>query len=289
MGPPVGQLLGVAIGGIVADLWGWRSAFFVAGAPGIVLALLALTTLREPRRSKAAIARNKPPPFGAALRELTGKRTFWLLAFGAAAAAFTFYGHGAFTGSFFLRNHLAELAATGAALGLKPIGFLGVALGVSSGLAGIVGAIIGGRLADRWVARDLAGYALLPAICSALSVPFLIAAMLVEGLWLAIALIGVAAMLNAAWFGPVYAGILGLVHAQSRATASAIVLFVISLVGLGFGPLCVGLLSDVLTTWSDMSEAEGLRAAMVAATGASLLSGVLFWMARGSIRTETIG
>src|SRR3954466_5615291 len=49
MGISIGTLLGMAIGGIVAENWGWRTAFLVAGAPGLIFAVVAILTLKEPR------------------------------------------------------------------------------------------------------------------------------------------------------------------------------------------------------------------------------------------------
>ena len=51
LGAPLGLCLGMAIGGLIASQWGWRAAFFVAGVPGIIIALLILLLIREPQRS----------------------------------------------------------------------------------------------------------------------------------------------------------------------------------------------------------------------------------------------
>jgi predicted MFS family arabinose efflux permease len=288
LGPPLGQILGVATGGLIASIWGWRTAFLIAGGPGIVLAVLAATTLKEPRRSQPREAARDVPPLRAMARLLAAKRSFWLLAFGAAAKAFITYGQGAFMASFFLRVHGAELATLAAGLGLKPIGFLGLTLGLAGGAAGILGSIGGGRLADRWVARDLSAFATLPAICALAAMPFLVGALLVGTFWPSILLFCVSIVLNAAWLGPVNAAVQGLVHPRSRATAAAALLFVINLVGLGLGPICVGLTSDLLAGPAGLGSAEGLRWALVGATSISLVATALFWSAREPIRHDTI-
>jgi predicted MFS family arabinose efflux permease len=288
LGPPLGQILGVATGGLIASIWGWRTAFLIAGGPGIVLAVLAATTLKEPRRSQPREAARDVPPLRAMARLLAAKRSFWLLAFGAAAKAFITYGQGAFMASFFLRVHGAELATLAADLGLKPIGFLGLTLGLAGGAAGIFGSIGGGRLADRWVARDLSAFATLPAICALAAMPFLVGALLVGSFWPSILLFCVSIVLNAAWLGPVNAAVQGLVHPRSRATAAAALLFVINLVGLGLGPICVGLTSDLLAGPGGLGSAEGLRWALVGATSISLVATALFWSAREPIRHDTI-
>ena len=256
----------------------------VAGAPGLALALLAVATLDEPRR-RAPKVTAPLPPFWTTIRALTGNRSFVFVACGAAALSFISYGHGAFIASFFLRNHGPELAATAAGFGLKPIGFLGLALGISSGLAGIAGAVVGGPLADRWAARDITGYAALPAICVGLTVPVLSGALL-SPMWLAIPLFATAAFLNAVAFGPIFASVQGLVQPWSRATASAAMLFIINIVGLGLGPTLIGVLSDVLA--ARLGKGDGLRWAMIAATASGIIAMLLFNAARQTIRRDTV-
>jgi len=110
IGTPLGTLAGMAMGGLVADAYGWRVAFMVAGAPGILFALVAAFTLIEPRRQLAAdIAARAAQQisFGAALAVLAAKKTFWLVALAASIKAFIGYGQAPFAASFFFRNHTA--------------------------------------------------------------------------------------------------------------------------------------------------------------------------------------
>src|SRR3546814_3283254 len=74
LGIPIGSLIGMALGGILADSFGWRSAFLVVGLPGIVLGLVSLFTLPEPRRSDRGRAGASPPSFRTALGELRATR-----------------------------------------------------------------------------------------------------------------------------------------------------------------------------------------------------------------------
>ncbi|MCI3132225.1 spinster family MFS transporter [Phenylobacterium aquaticum] len=291
MGTPLGTLLGMALGGVIADAYGWRAAFLVAGAPGLLLALLAATTLHEPRRKlRAAIAQKaaQRPKFADACRELATKRTFWLIAFAAAFQAFVTYGQTAFTASFFLRNHTAELASLGGMFGLKSAGFLGIAIGLTSGVAGILGAVLGGRLSDRLIAKDLRAHVYLPAAFAALALPFVVGAMLAPSAAVGILLLAGAAFLNTAWFGPVYASIQGLVRPETRATAAAVLLFTLNLIGLGFGPLAVGAISDLLATTGGLGAAEGLRWAKIIGEGVIVVSIVLFLLAAKTIDEETV-
>jgi MFS family permease len=291
LGTPIGGLLGMALGGLIADAWGWRAAFFVAGAPGVVMAIIAATTLMEPRKRLGAdFAAKKAggPSFAEALAEIRGKRTFWLIAWGVSIKAFIGYGSGAFIAPFFFRNHGAELTQIAAGYGLGLAGFLGLTLGLVVGLTGAFGIWLGGQLADRFGARDLRHYMGIPAVSTLLGIPIYITALFVESAMLAILLMAVPPILNGLWYGPAYAAIQGLVRPETRATATAIMLFIVNLIGLGMGPLLVGALSDLLAGPFGLGPAEGVRWSLALSTLFGVFASILFWMARGSIREEMV-
>jgi len=291
MGIPLGSLVGMALGGLVADAHGWRVAFFVAGAPGLLLAVVAALTLKEPRKLLAAAAQAKAaedsPTFKDAMKELGTKRSFWLIAFAGSLIAFVGYGHLAFYGSFFFRNHgpqLAELAA--AAGGLGPAGFVGTALGLIIGVFGAAGTFLGGQIADRAAQKDIRAYVSVPAVAAVVGIPFFIGAMMTGDAALALGLLAIPTLLNSLWYGPVFAAVQSLVQPRTRATAAAVLLFVVNLVGLGLGPLCVGLLSDSLAV--SMGEAEGVRWALILSGVVGVVAALLFWLARRTIREEIV-
>lgn len=289
MGAPLGGLLGMAMGGLIAAQWGWRSVFLVAAAPGLLLAALAWFTLAEPRRLLVRpLARTDTGDgFWPAVAKLLRCRSFMLVALGGATASFVYYGLAAFFASFYLRNHAAELAQIAGGMGMKPLGFLGVALGVSGGVAGVLGAIVGGRATDAWGRRSGAANVLMPALCTTLAAPLFFAAMVVDGLCWSIGLIAAASALNNAWVGGAYAAALGLVPAHARATASALMLFIMNLLGLGLGPLSVGLLSDMFA--GSLGPGTGLRWGMACATLGGFVAAACFWAARTSLARDTVG
>lgn len=303
IGTPLGTLLGFAMGGLVADAYGWRVAFMVAGAPGIVVALVTVFTLPEPRKTLSADLRARSaaggPSLRAAVKVLTAKRTFWFIAFAAAIKAFIGYGHAPFTASFFLRVHgeqLAELAAWwSGVLGftLGPLGFLGLALSIVGGGAGVIGTILGGALADRLGRKDLRAYMSVPAIAALVSIPIFITAVLLPDMVPAIPLLAVSLLLGSLWYGPVYATAQSIVEPRMRATCAALLLFIINLVGLGLGPLAVGIASDVIASnfvegAQAVREAEGVRWALILSMLFNVLAFALFWAARRTIREDTV-
>ncbi|HZZ34898.1 MAG TPA: MFS transporter [Caulobacteraceae bacterium] len=297
MGTPIGSLLGLIMGGLVADAHGWRAAFLVAGAPGLIFALLAFFTLKEPRRliaehaQKAAAA---SATFGQTMAYLAKRRTFWFIAFAAAIKAFIGYGHAPFTASFFLRNHGPEVASLASKVGLtlgfdlKSVGFLGLAIGIMSGAAGTIGSWTGGWIADKYGARDLRAYMVAPAIASLITIPIYITAVSVDSAAFALLILPINYFLGTLWYGPVYGTGQSVVPPHMRATAAAILLFIINLIGLGLGPLAVGLLSDWFNKGMGLGPAEGVRWALIVASMFGLVAFACFWLARRTIREDTV-
>jgi predicted MFS family arabinose efflux permease len=291
LGVPIGSLLGLIMGGLIADAYGWRMAFLVAGAPGLVLAVIAVLTLKEPRRQLSAEAlaqAERAPPFPKALAELLTKRTFWLIAVSTGILAFVGYGHGAFMSSFFLRNHGDQLAQVAAGFGMKPLGFLSISLGLITGVSGMAGTFAGGQIADHFAKRDHRGYVSVPAVAALLALPVFYFIFTVDNPIVALFLLAIPNFLNTLWYGPVYATAQSVVQPHTRSTAAAVLLFVLNMIGLGLGPLCVGMISDAFATAGGMGEAEGVRWAMIVSAYTSVISVVLFWMARKTIREDMV-
>jgi MFS family permease len=290
MGIPLGGLVGMAVGGIVADAYGWRMAFFVCGLPGVAVAILAALTLVETRSPEAVKNARalRLDDFKTTLATLALKRTFWLVAFAASIKAFIGYGHAPFTASFFLRNHPEQIAGLAESLELKSVGLIGLALGLIAGTAGAAGAMLGGLIADKFGARDLRAYVSVPAVAALATIPIYVFAVTTGNAMVGIGVLAINAILGTLWYGPVYATAQSIVPPHMRATAAAILLFIINLIGLGLGPLAVGILSDVLANAWEFGSAEGIRWALIFSTLPNLLAFWLFWRARKTIRDEIV-
>jgi MFS family permease len=291
MGVPLGSLIGLALGGLIADKFGWRAAFLLAGLPGLILGALAFFTLRETRsRVKADVlkARAAQPSFKATIKLLSLKRTFWLIALGAALKSFISYGQAPFLASFFLRNHPEAVASLADNFNLQSIGFLGVALGLISGVFGALSSMIGGWVSDKVSVADVRRSMIAPALAVLVSVPIFILMLSVTNAVMALTLLVIPYLLNNLWYGPVYATTQGLVPPNMRATAAAVLLFIINLIGLGLGPLFVGIASDLFATAGGMGSAEGIRWALIVTCLFGLLSFACFWMARRTIAQEMV-
>jgi predicted MFS family arabinose efflux permease len=292
LGVPLGTILGLVLGGGVADAFGWRMAFMVAGAPGLILAGVIGLTIKEPRSHFAAHIAARAmaaKSFRQTLTELRSKRTFWLMAVAAGLLAFVGYGHASFSIPFFIRIHGAEVTALARRFGMGPLVFLGLAGALTTGVGGLIGTWLGGWLADKAAARDKRAYMSLPAIAALASVPFIYFIYTVKSPVLALSLGLFPALLQTLWYGPVYATGQSVVGPRGRATAAAILLFTLNMIGLGLGPMCVGALNDLLAgPMFGLGQGEGVRWALIISGSVVLVSAGLFWLARDTIRDDIV-
>jgi predicted MFS family arabinose efflux permease len=276
MGAPLGLLLGMVIGGFVAERYGWRGAFVAAGAPGLLLAALVRFLLPDPSRASHKAILIPPPSFGTTVRELAQRKGFWSVIAGMSFAAFVTYSQNAFVASFFLRVYSTDLA--GLTQNRGAVGYIGIALGLILGLGGAAGLLLGGCLGDRLGRGNTRGYLTVASSACVLAAPVFLCVFGIHSLSLAFALLVPATILSNVWAGPAYAVLQSMAHERSRATAAAIAVLFLTLFGLGLGPLSVGALSDHLAR--SLGTAEGLRWALMATAGMSVLSSMAFWLAR---------
>ena len=288
MGGPVGGLLGLAIGGLVSDHWGWRAAFVVVAIPGVIFGLIASLTLPEPRRTQmigiAPVARSS---LLTAFKELRACRTYWLFVSATTMMAVVSYGHSSFLASFFLRNHAPGLGGMAASFGLQATGFLGLTVGLITGVGGVLGALVGGQLADKVASKSARGYASLAAFAALMGVPTYIAAMMAPSTPLALGLLFLPHFVFNLSLGSMYAVPQSVVRPQLRATAVAIMLLSTNLIGLGVGPLLVGIYSDHLQA-GGMTDGDAIRTAQIVITLFGLLAAGLYWHARKYIEADMV-
>ena len=236
-GIPIGSAIGIVFGGIIASLIDWRYAFFAVGLAGIVLAPIFRMTVKEPERGRYDRKRDntKPPGLKLILGTLAGKPSFWMLALGASFSSMIGYGIFFWLPSFFVRSY--GLSLLDASLFYGAILLLG----------GVAGIWAGGWLGDRFGHGRHRQYARIPAIAFILTVPFYVFAILSPNLTVSFFVFLIPTALGLAWLGPVISAIQHLVRPDMRATASAIFLFIINLVGIGLGTYAIGAISDALT------------------------------------------
>ena len=265
LGVPIGLGGGAFIGAHLAALFGWRAAFVIMGALGIILAPVLRLVVRDLPRAPAATRTPVLEVFPIVAR----KPAFWLLAFGASASSLCGYGLALWTPSILMRSFNLDLIQAGNYM---------ASLVVIGGCAGV---FAGGWFADRLGRSDHGWYAKLPAIAWLITAPTFVAGFFAPNLWLAWILLLIPNALNILWLGPIVTAVQHLVPARMRATASASFLLINNLVGLGVGPWLIGRISDSLKTTYGV---DALRNAAAACTAFYLLAALLTLIAVKSLR-----
>lgn len=273
-GVNIGVMFGFLFGGLLNEYFGWRVAFVVVGVPGILVALLVRFTLAEPIRglADAKQAAGEAEPLGVVFSVLWSRRSFRLMAMAAAMNAFAVYSMNSWTASFMIRS-----------FGLTS-GEVGIWLALILGLGGAVGLMLGGLLAERLAPRDRRWYLWVPGIAALISIPLMIATYLAESATWSLVMFVIPGFLATLYLGNTLAMVHGLVGLRMRALASAILLFVLNIIGLGLGPWSVGVLSDLL---NPSLGAESLRYALLYVVPlTSFFSGLCFFGASSTLRAD---
>ncbi|MEM5516276.1 MFS transporter [Henriciella sp. AS95] len=271
----IGILIGFALGGFLADAFSWRLAFFVVGIPGIALALLVLLTVREPIRgwSEGDQKATEPaPPIKDVASLLWTRISFRHIALAASLQAFIIYGIGNWLPSYFLRTYEMDLGTIGAWMAL------------TTGFGGGLGSFCGGWLADRFGAKDVRWYLWVPAILTSLLVPVQLAIFLSGSANFALIMTAPFHFLSAAYLGAVLAVSHTLVNVRMRALTSAVLFFVLNLIGLGIGPVLVGFLSDMFT--QNAVTAPLGTAMLICGTIAAIWSVIHYVLAANKVRED---
>jgi predicted MFS family arabinose efflux permease len=263
LGIPIGTLLGMLIGGQLADTIGWRKAFLVVGLPGVFLAIGVTMLLRDRDRivTQDRIAAGAES-MTQSLALIFRSRAFILLLIAGSGASFLSYGKATWTTIFFQRSH-----------GLSP-GDVGFWFGIGGGAAGIAGTLFGGWLADRFGRVNRRHVLTAPAIGMVIAAPMAFSAYFMSVWWVALLLLMIPTALNSLYYGPTYSSIQGLVPLRTRAVASATLLFFQNLIGLGLGPLFFGMLSDLIHPF--VGE-DSVRYVLYGAAWLGLIPAFFFW------------
>ena len=287
IGGIAGGALGSGVIGPIAQVWGWRSAFFVVGIPGALLSLLVWWTVREPtrgafdasftqrgeaeRRPAGADSRAASHTIWDVLRYLLGQRSFVLIIGAASLHSVAAMGAGPFHVAYLMRSH-------GMTVGEAGFAYMWV-----GPLAHAVGGLSFGLLIDRLCRRDARWSMWIPAASALFALPFSVAfvlwpaggtfELLGHAFPTALAVILPASLVGSAWLGPTLAMAQTLARPHMRALASALTTGTYNLIGMGLGPLVVGLVSDPLEpTFGVESLRYGLLVVVLTQIGGSVLN-----------------
>ena len=256
---PIGSALGYVVGGLVDAHYGWRMAFFVAGVPGLVLAALTLL-LRDPPRGgedvgTAALAARKGTrkELIATYARLVRNSPYVLTVLGYAAYTFAVGGLGFWMPAFLERvRGIPRAQAT-------------VSFGEIVVVTGFVGKFVGGWLGDYCVRFSRQAFLWVSAVATLIAAPFAWAALTTASPSLYLGAMVAAQLCLFISTGPINAAILNLTSPTERATAIAVSIFTIHILGDVVSPPLIGALSDV------SSLQQAVRIVPVAVLAAGLL------------------
>jgi MFS family permease len=268
---PVGSALGYVVGGLMNAHFGWRSAFFVAGVPGLALSVLCLWLRDPPRGSQdqevAAPSAGPSRSIGSATLanylRLAGNRPYAVTVLGYAAYTFAMGGLAYWMPAFLERiRGMPEAQAT--------VSFGGIVV-----VTGFIGTFAGGWLGDYCARYSAQAYLIVSAIATLVAAPFVWFALTAVSQTGYLVCMVIAQLLMFLSTGPINATIVNLVPATQRASAVAFEVFVIHLLGDAISPTLIGVISD------QSSLATGVKIVPVAVVIAGL---IWAWAAREQSR-----
>lgn len=242
IGAVAGLALGMAGGGWVSEAWGWRTAFVLAGLPGIGLAVLFRWTVREPERRASrgsAIAAAGASSWLEDCRYLFSLPTFRWMILAHACALFFSIGKNSWEPSFLRRVYELGPAAAGTWYFLI------------TPLPGALGIFLGGWLSDRWSERDPRARMWVPALSQLACIPFLYAFLVwpadhtlalplgLPALPVSFLFSAVGSVIGAAYSAPYLSTVQDLAPLRMRATAAAVLSLSGAALGSALGPLAV--------------------------------------------------
>lgn len=275
LGVPLSMVIGYFLAGWLNEFYGWRMTFVLLGLPGIVMAILASCTLKEPRDQdveRSRLEKAAAVPVQPGLRKLCvtlwTNRTFRHLLFCFSAMSFFGFGIQQWQPAFFIRSYGLTTAE------------LGTWFTVIYGLGGLLGTYWGGEWASRHAAHDerlqLKAMAL---VCCGLGVITSLI-YLSANRYVAFGLMAVTAIGGATTAGPLFGAIQTLVPARMRAFSIALIYLFANLIGMGLGPVAAGVLSDV---FRPLVGEESLRYALLALCPGYLWGGWHLWRASQTV------
>jgi MFS transporter, Spinster family, sphingosine-1-phosphate transporter len=273
-GPQVSLVIGYFLAGWLNELYGWRMTFILLGLPGLLLAALAQFTLREPRRQMAAPVTlpETQPSLKEVFVTLWVNSTFRHLLYG--ISVFYFFGYGIlqWQPAFFVRS-----------FGLNT-GELGTWFALVLGICGILGTQLGSEWASRRAAGNESRQLRMAAYTNVGFNGLLWALVyLTDNSYMAFVLMGLSTIGGTMLFGPLFAALQTLVPPRMRAMSIALIYLFANLIGMGLGPLAVGILSDAL---HPLLGGESLRYALLILCPGYLWVSWHFWRASQTVTRD---
>ena len=260
------------IAGWVAGQYGWRVVFIAAGAPGVVLAVVMLFTIREPRRQAATPEADKVAPLGEALSFLAGSKAFLWCLLGTSIMGVYLYGVSAWDASFLVRVRHYSVPEVGA--WFQPL----------RGATSAIGIVTGGLLSTRLEKLDGRWRCWIPGLACVLMAPFQFVYLFADAKAVWISSYALAALFSIMHQGPIYAVYVSVAKARTRAVAVSVALLGATVVGQFGGPILIGWLNDHMRAqFGD----EAIRYSMLVVMACAFMAGLCYLVASRYIVADT--
>lgn len=263
LGIPLGTTAGAAIGGWIAAHYGWRAAFISIGLFGCAYALFILLTVREPQRGVMDRAPVTSMPFLATLKQFWVDRVLRMTAIAGSLSAFVGYAMVSWVPALMMRDKGMSLSD------------LALYYSIAGGTASAVGTLATGFLIDRLGKRRPRIYGLVPAAGLLMSVPFWVAGLTATSWPIALALLIIPFTFCSSYMPAVVTIVQNRVAPAQRSMASSILLLFMNIIGLGIGPLYIGLISDAATS---AGSSTSLQIALLALTPLFIVAAIAHWL-----------
>lgn len=268
----IDALIFLPIAALVAELYGWRTAFYVAGGGGLLLALAFFLTVREPpRQIDPQRGPSEPQSLTASMLLLWRIPAFRAILAGVTFMGAALYANGAWVSSMLVRVHGMSVSEVG--LYVTPV----------RGILGIVGILGAGWLTQKLALRDHRWRFRIPALTTLCLVPANVAFLISDAAPVWITGLVVSAALQSAYQGPIFAATIALAPDRVKTVAVALKVFFAGMFGLALGPLFVGLSNDLLAPFYGE---EAIRYSMLSMAACSLIGGLFFLRAGQLARDE---
>jgi predicted MFS family arabinose efflux permease len=271
----VGPALGIVVGGLLAQSFGWRVALIAFGLPGVLVALLVALTIKEPERGlfERDARGAQAPGLRDTLRALAGNRTFFFIVLAYSATTFAIYGIGYWMPSFMVRSFGVSLAQ------------VGLLYGATVGLSMICGLIVGALLSSRLLKSERRWEMWVPALVNVVVALTYAIVFTAPSFNIALGFVALTTFFLGLTVGPASAAIQSTVSARMRGVAVAITMLLSALLGQGLGPWAIGAGSDVFA----VSHGDGSLGFVLLFTPVVLvIGGVLYFLGARSFHADRV-
>jgi MFS family permease len=270
----IGTSAAMIFGGLIADSYGWRGAFIIAGIPGLLLGLLIWLTIAEPRPASSQTGQDPllvSPGLREALGTLWRRRSFVYFCVGTGFGMISVFAFQIWAPSFIMRKF--NLSA----------GEVSMSYSIVFTVGNLAAALLGGILYDILFKRDVRWAFWLQAISFGASLPLGLAFLFAPSYTFLLLITPAVVLISSLYATPAYALVQGLSGPRLRATGAATFMLVANLVGFGLGPSIVGVLSDTL---APTFGSESLQYALAVVFVSGPVAAMIFVKAAGSVASD---